>query len=119
MEKEKGQLFSITLDEWTSIRSKRYQNINIHSRTKLLEFGIDFKTYIVCVTTDGCPMMVKLGHIIGPLQQLCYAHGLHLAVMDAFTVTGLTKSPPYFALTCAASPTHHLEEGLDFWASYC
>ncbi|UYV61306.1 hypothetical protein LAZ67_1004295 [Cordylochernes scorpioides] len=107
MEKEKGQLFSLTLDEWTSIRSKRYLNINIHSRTKvwnlgltrisgvfsseqckyvigakLLEFGIDFETDIVCVTTDGCAMMVKLGHIIGPLQQLCYAHGLHLAVMD-------------------------------------
>ncbi|UYV74402.1 hypothetical protein LAZ67_11003411 [Cordylochernes scorpioides] len=107
MEKEKGQLFSLTLDEWTSIRSKRYLNIDIHSRTKvwnlgltrisgvfsseqckyvigakLLEFGIDFETDIVCVTTDGCAMMVKLGHIIGPLQQLCYAHGLHLAVMD-------------------------------------
>ncbi|UYV62483.1 hypothetical protein LAZ67_2000748 [Cordylochernes scorpioides] len=107
MEKEKRQLFSLTLDEWTSIRSKRYLNINIHSRTKvwnlgltrisgvfsseqckyvicakLLEFGIDFETDIVCVTTDGCAMMVKLGHIIGPLQQLCYAHGLHLAVMD-------------------------------------
>ncbi|UYV69331.1 hypothetical protein LAZ67_6003260 [Cordylochernes scorpioides] len=49
---------------------------------KLLEFGIDFETDIVCVTTDGCAMMVKLGHIIGPLQQLCYAYGLHLAVMD-------------------------------------
>ncbi|UYV64370.1 K02A2.6-like [Cordylochernes scorpioides] len=107
MEKEKGQLFSLTLDEWTSIRSKRYLNINIHSRTKvwnlgltrisgvfsseqckyvicakLLEFGIDFETDIVCVTTDECAMMVKLGHIIGTLQQLCYAHGLHLAVMD-------------------------------------
>ncbi|UYV76771.1 hypothetical protein LAZ67_14001985 [Cordylochernes scorpioides] len=85
MEKEKGQTFSLTLDEWTSIRSKRYLNINIHSRTKvwnlgltrisgvvsseqykyvigakLLEFGIDFETDIVCVTTDGCAMMVKL-----------------------------------------------------------
>ncbi|UYV77608.1 hypothetical protein LAZ67_15001702 [Cordylochernes scorpioides] len=69
MEKEKG----LTLDEWTSIRSKRYLNINIHSRTKvwnlgltqisgvfsseqckyvigakLLEFGIDFETDIEC-----------------------------------------------------------------------
>ncbi|UYV62448.1 hypothetical protein LAZ67_2000628 [Cordylochernes scorpioides] len=82
MEKEKGQLFSLTLDEWTSIRSKRYLNINIHSRTKvwnlgltrisgvfsseqckyvigakLLEFGIDFETDIVRVTTDGYAMM--------------------------------------------------------------
>ncbi|UYV64415.1 ATP6V0B [Cordylochernes scorpioides] len=40
MEKEKGQLFSLTLDEWTSIRSKRYQNINIHSRTKVWNLGL-------------------------------------------------------------------------------
>ncbi|UYV77884.1 hypothetical protein LAZ67_15002673 [Cordylochernes scorpioides] len=78
MEKEKGKHFNLTLDEWTSIRSKRYLNINIHSRTKvwnlgltrisgvfsseqckyvigakLLEFGIDFETDIECVTTDG------------------------------------------------------------------
>ncbi|UYV61147.1 hypothetical protein LAZ67_1003576 [Cordylochernes scorpioides] len=33
MEKEKGQLFSLTLDEWTSIRSKSYLKINIHSLT--------------------------------------------------------------------------------------
>ncbi|UYV60880.1 hypothetical protein LAZ67_1002661 [Cordylochernes scorpioides] len=78
MEKEKGQLFSLTLDEWTSIRSKRYLNINIHSRTKvlnlgltrisgvfsseqckyvigakLLEFGIDFETDIVWLQLMG------------------------------------------------------------------
>ncbi|UYV81542.1 hypothetical protein LAZ67_20001485 [Cordylochernes scorpioides] len=40
MEKEKGQLFSLTLDEWTSIRSKRYLNINIHSRTKVWNLGL-------------------------------------------------------------------------------
>ncbi|UYV80790.1 hypothetical protein LAZ67_19001745 [Cordylochernes scorpioides] len=121
MEKEKGQLFSLTLDDWTSIRSKRYLNINIHSRTKvcnlgltrisgvfsseqckyvigakLLEFGIDFETDIVCVTTDGCAMMVKLGHIIGPLQQLCYAHGLHLAVMDVLYAKKKDRVVPEF-----------------------
>ncbi|UYV63827.1 hypothetical protein LAZ67_2005760 [Cordylochernes scorpioides] len=103
------------------IRSKRYLNINIHSRTKvwnlgltricgvfsseqckyvigakLLEFGIDFETDIVCVTTDGCAMMVKLGHIIGPLQQLCYAHGLHLAVMDVLYAKKKERVVPEF-----------------------
>ncbi|UYV70874.1 hypothetical protein LAZ67_8000935 [Cordylochernes scorpioides] len=121
MEKEKGQLFSLTLDEWTSIRSKRYLNINIHSRTKvwnlgltrisgvytseqckyvicakLLEFGIDFETDIVCVTTDGCAMMVKLVQIIGPLQQLCYAHGLHLAVKMYFMIRKKERVVPEF-----------------------
>ncbi|UYV62139.1 hypothetical protein LAZ67_1007957 [Cordylochernes scorpioides] len=85
MEKEKGKHFNLALDEWTSIRSKRYLNINIHSRTKvwnlgltrisgvfsseqckyvigakLLEFGIDFETDIECVTTDGCAMMAMI-----------------------------------------------------------
>ena len=28
--KSKGQYFSLTLDEWTSLQNKRYLNINIH-----------------------------------------------------------------------------------------
>ncbi|UYV73977.1 hypothetical protein LAZ67_11001680 [Cordylochernes scorpioides] len=136
MEKEKGQLFSLTLDEWTSIRSKRYLNINIHSRTKvwnlgltrisgvfsseqckyvigakLLEFGIDFETDIVCVTTDGCAMMVKLGHIIGPLQQLCYAHGLHLAMMDVLYAKKKERVVPEFvSATVNEAESDHSED---------
>ena len=30
LRKSKGQKFSLTLDEWTSLRNKRYLNINIH-----------------------------------------------------------------------------------------
>ena len=28
--KSKGEKFSLTLDEWTSLRNKSYLNINIH-----------------------------------------------------------------------------------------
>ncbi|UYV72264.1 ATP6V0B [Cordylochernes scorpioides] len=41
-------------------------------------------------------MMVKLGHIIGPLQQLCYAHGLHLTVMDVLYALKKERVVPEF-----------------------
>ena len=107
--KSKGEYFSLTLDEWTSMQNKRYLNINIHGNgffwnlglmrikgkfsaelcsdlisQKLSEFGIDFGKDVVSITTDGCAMMKKLGRIVPTLQQLCYAHGLQLAIQDVF-----------------------------------
>ncbi|UYV70780.1 hypothetical protein LAZ67_8000576 [Cordylochernes scorpioides] len=77
---------------------------------KLLEFGIDFETDIVCVTTDGCAMMVKLGHIIGPLQQLCYAHGLHLAVMDVLYDKKKERVVPEFVFATVNEAESDLSE---------
>ena len=51
---------------------------------KLNEFGIDFETDIVGLTTDGCAMMKKVGKLIPALHQLCYAHGLQLVIHDIF-----------------------------------
>ena len=51
---------------------------------KLSEFGLDFRTDIVGITTDGYAMMKKLGRIILPFQQLCYAHGLQLVIQSIF-----------------------------------
>ena len=107
--KSMGEKFCLTLDEWTSLQNKRYININIHGKgyfwnlglfrirgrfsaevcsslisEKLSEFGINFKTDIVAITTDGCSMMKKLGRISPPFQQLCYAHGLQLVIQDVF-----------------------------------
>ena len=107
--KSKGEYFSLTLDEWTSMQNKRYLNINIHGNglfwnlglmrikgkfsaelcsdlisQKLSEFGIDFGKDVVAITTDGCAMMKKLGRIVPTFQQLCYAHGLQLAIQDVF-----------------------------------
>ena len=52
---------------------------------KLNEFGLKLGSDIVAIT-DGCAMMRKLGRIIPPFQQLCYAHGLQLAIQDVFYV---------------------------------
>ena len=109
--KSKNEKFSLTFDEWTSVQNKRYININIHGREffwnlglvrirgkfsaekcceviseKLNEFGLKLRSDIVAITTDGCAMMRKLGRIIPPFQQLCYAHGLQLAIQDVFYV---------------------------------
>ena len=107
--RSEGDKFALKLDEWTSLGNRRYLNINIHGRSyflnlglmrikgsfsaqlcsdaiskKLNEFGLDFSTDIVAITTDGCAMMRKLGRIIQPFQQLCYAHGLQLVIQDIF-----------------------------------
>ena len=101
--------FRLTFDEWTSGRKRRYLNLVLHyndsetmnlglhrvtgnaTRENLLDivksalssFDLDFSKHIVCIMTDGCPTMTKLGRLTGPVfQQLCYAHVLQLAVLD-------------------------------------
>lgn len=105
--KADGKRFSLTFDEWTSNNNRRYLNINAHIKNqfwnlgltrvrgslpaesciKLIEerlelFGIDLHKDIVCITTDGAPVMQKVGKLLVCLQQLCLAHGVHLAVLD-------------------------------------
>lgn len=106
--KSKGKRFSLTFDEWTSVRNRRYLNINVHSsrgliwniglarlhgrvpaekclevlEIKLQEHGLNLSKDIVCISTDGASVMVKLGKLIDVAHQLCFAHGIHLAVID-------------------------------------
>jgi hypothetical protein len=117
--KSKGKRFSVTFDEWTSIRNRRYLNINVHTtaglfwniglarafgsmpaerclvlvKEKLKEFNLCISKDIVCVTTDGASVMVKLGKLIDAEQQICLAHGINLAITDI-----LYKSTPNEAL---------------------
>lgn len=104
--KAAGCRFSLTMDEWTSIRGRRYANVNLHSdgqtfclglvrcigsmvaercgdlvRNLLTEYGL-VESDIVAITTDGAKVMVKMGRQLPFIHQLCMAHGLHLAVMD-------------------------------------
>lgn len=102
----KAQKFSLTLDEWTSIRNRRYLNINIHSNStffnlglilisgkcpaeeierlteiKLNEFNLSM-TDIVAATIDGAAVMVKFGRSISAMHQQCYNHAFHLPIVD-------------------------------------
>ena len=47
----------------------------------LIEFNIELQKHIVSITCDGAPVMVKMGRLSGIHQQLCLAHGVHLAVV--------------------------------------
>ena len=101
-----GERYSLTFDEWSSLRNRRYMNINIHDRNdfynlglvrvfgsmpaekcielleqKLNSFGIRMKE-IVGLTTDGASVMVNVGKLAEGDHQLCFAHGIQLAVID-------------------------------------
>ncbi|KAI6653465.1 hypothetical protein LOD99_3684 [Oopsacas minuta] len=47
----------------------------------LIEFNIELQKHIVSITCDGAPVMVKMGRLSRIHQQLCLAHGVHLAVV--------------------------------------
>jgi len=104
---EQNQKFSLTFDEWTSRKNRRYLNINVHYKEKhfnlglvrihgsctaehcvniveerLKSFNLNIKDDIIGITTDGASMMVKVGKLMPCYQQLCYAHGVQLAVID-------------------------------------
>ena len=101
-----GSRFSLTVDEYTSLRNRRYMSINVHCgeqvwglgvirclgsmtaercvdllKEKLAEFGLNLQ-HVMGVTSDGAAVMVKFGKQLPCDHQLCLAHGIHLAVVD-------------------------------------
>ena len=107
-ELNRGTRFSASLDEYTSKAHSRFMNLNLHRATgkpiglgmirvrgslpadkaaemvsqKLSEFGINEERHIVGIVTDGAAVMKKMGKSFKAFQQLCHAHGIHLAVCD-------------------------------------
>lgn len=107
---ENDSKYSITHDEWTSNRNRRFMNVNVHGQggkvwglgltrvyglanaekcqsiveDTLSKFQLSLNN-INSATTDGAAVMVKMGKSLSKadvLHQLCFAHGLHLAVCD-------------------------------------
>lgn len=104
----KGERFCVTFDEWTSLRNIRYINLILHGRNseiwnlgmirirrklsserclsyvskRLKEFDLSMTDHIVCIFTDGTSVMTKIAKIGPAYQQLCFAHGIQLAVID-------------------------------------
>lgn len=120
--KSENKRFTITFDEWTSTRNKRYMNINIHNKdfdmakyknlglvrihgsmpaevgTQLLqqhlsEFGLNLEDDIIAFTTDGASVMVKMGRNFDGHHQLCLAHGIQLAVLEVLYKTQKSPKP--------------------------
>ena len=99
-----GKRFSLSLDEYSSPKHKRYLNINVHkdkdifwnlgmvaisgrmTAEKTVEEvekpSLSLSRHIVAIVTDGVSAMVKLGQCVDCEHQLCYAHAIHLAVCD-------------------------------------
>lgn len=107
VEKSAGKKWSISFDEWTSLRGRRYLNINLHDcdtayclgmirvfgsltaertdellRNKLMEFDLDLDSDIICAIGDGAKVNEKFGRNSQTEFQTCLNHGLHLAVHD-------------------------------------
>ena len=100
--------FCVPMDEYTSLRCQRYMNINLHGQNEVINLGLirmlessdaekilqlsekqlaDFgitnvQTFLVSIVSDGASVIKKLGKISQLNHQLCYGHGVHLAVFD-------------------------------------
>lgn len=102
--------FSMTMDEWTSIKNRKYLNIclfgneniffnlgmvRIPSKSgadeirnllenRLNEYNINFQKHIVATITDGPNVMKKLVKDSEVDGIFCLNHAIHLAVIDIF-----------------------------------
>lgn len=102
--------FSLSIDEWTSLRNQRYFNLCLHHaegvihnlglvfisgqcratetrqivEDRLREFGLCFEEDIVAVTSDGPNVMVKFGRESPAEMVLCLNHAIHLSVLATF-----------------------------------
>ena len=111
--KDKKVRFSITTDEYTSVKNRRYVNINCHHQRnfnslgvpraygtmpaekqvvvicdRLEKYGLEYSKDIIAFTTDGASVMKKMGELLkekyGIEHQICLAHTIHLVVGDIF-----------------------------------
>lgn len=105
-----GGRFSLTMDEWTSLKNRRYLNICLLGdkqtffnlgmvyipgrsgaveiktlmETHLREYNIQFENHIVSTITDGPNVMKKFVKDNTADGIFCLNHAIHLAVVDVF-----------------------------------
>lgn len=105
--KAKVGLFSISMDEWTSMKNKRYMNIIVHShhqmwnlglvrifgktshalatldiQNRLEEYDLNLSYDFMCLISDAASMNAAIARESGLCQQRCLAHGLQLAIKE-------------------------------------
>jgi hypothetical protein len=51
-------------------------------KERLEQFDVSLETDVVAIVTDGPNIMLKVGKLIAAEHQVCFAHGIHLAVCD-------------------------------------
>jgi hypothetical protein len=116
------KIFTLTLDEWTDNSSKRYLNVVASSlkkqynmglvklsgsvtsaktqeylQTRISAYGLSMDEHISACTTDGASVMVAFGRLLSEKNvhhQQCFAHGLHLAVLDTLCGSSVQIAHP-------------------------
>lgn len=76
------------------------ENCIIILKERLSQFDIALDTDIVAIVTDGPNVMLKVGRLVNVEHQVCFAHGIHLAVCDLL-YKKMYQSLPYLTLPIA------------------
>lgn len=106
--KQEVGLLSISFDEWTSLKNRRYLNLIVHSHNSMWDLGLvrilghtNSELTIIDITTRLEEFNLAMGDIIGMMadgasingaiadrlgisNQKCLAHGLQLAIKSTF-----------------------------------
>lgn len=105
--KKSNDRFSISMDESTSTRNRRFINLNLHFssgfqslglirvfgstnagkminlvKEKLSEYKVSLDNDVVASITDAASIMIKFGSDTNPHHVACLAHAIHLVVCD-------------------------------------
>ena len=106
----KEQKWTLTFDEWTSVRMKQMLNVIVHFKgvsfnlgvigvhkisctsetllemikKKLAEYNLKLDAKKVVATADGASVNIKLERISNISVQRCQNHGINLAILDTF-----------------------------------
>ena len=109
-ELSRHQKWTLTFDEWTSVKMKQVLNLIIHFKdisfnlgiievhkvsctsetllemiqNKLAEFNLNLGSNKIAVMADGASVNMKLESISNIAVQRCQNHGLNLAILDTF-----------------------------------
>ncbi|KAL3859294.1 hypothetical protein ACJMK2_009519, partial [Sinanodonta woodiana] len=119
---KKGAKFSLSVDEYTSLRNRRYFGINLHEninrktiktvlvrilgscsaldmieivKNHVKDFGLSFDHDIIGLTLDGASVNKKFIRHVQSIGHLCLNHGIHLGVCDTLYPKKAREEPEF------------------------
>ncbi|KAL1447382.1 hypothetical protein WDU94_012282, partial [Cyamophila willieti] len=82
-------------------------------KERLACFGLSLDEDIVAIVTDGPNVMLKVGRLIPGKHQLCFAHGIYLAVCDVLYKKRLDETEAIEETDIAQGQEDSIDEALD------
>lgn len=74
---------NLGIQEWSKLMVQCLQKLRLMKLiSNLKEFRHSLEKHIASCVTDSASVMVKFGKLIQSDHNLCYAHGINLAVCD-------------------------------------